>query len=95
MYAGKIARVFLSASWIRSFASLSALQSVPSQGAVLFLRSTNEVFEHRYEMPRGGGHCVPGSTAYSVPVYAYGCQPPNGFNRGDEVMRFFQAHPMP
>jgi poly(3-hydroxybutyrate) depolymerase len=54
-----------------------------------------EVFEHRYEMPRGGGHCVPGSTAYNAPLYAYGCQPPNAFNLGEEVIRFFQAHPMP
>jgi poly(3-hydroxybutyrate) depolymerase len=54
-----------------------------------------EVFEHRYATRRGGGHCVPGSTAYDAPRYAYGCAPPNAFNWGEEVMRFFQAHPMP
>jgi poly(3-hydroxybutyrate) depolymerase len=54
-----------------------------------------ELFEHRYEMPRGGGHCVPGSTAVNARQYPYGCQGPNAFNWGEEVMRFFQAHPMP
>ena len=53
-----------------------------------------ELFEHRYEMARGGGHCAPGSTATN-PLYPYGCQGPNAFNWGEEVMRFFQAHPMP
>jgi poly(3-hydroxybutyrate) depolymerase len=52
-----------------------------------------EVFEHDYEMPRGGGHCVPGSRAYDAARYAYGCQPPNAFNWGEEVMRFFAANP--
>lgn len=52
-----------------------------------------EVFEHRYEMPRGGGHCVPGSPAYDAARYAYGCRPPNAFSWGEEVVRFFMAHP--
>ena len=54
-----------------------------------------ELFEHRYEMERGGGHCVPGSTVPADASYAYGCKGPNAFNWGEEVMRFFQAHPMP
>jgi poly(3-hydroxybutyrate) depolymerase len=54
-----------------------------------------EVIEHRYELPRGGGHCVPGSPAYNAERYAYGCQPPNGFDWGEELMRFFEAHPLP
>ena len=54
-----------------------------------------ELFEHRYEMPRGaGGHCIPGSPAIHATQYAYACQGPNAFNWGEEVMRFFQAHPM-
>jgi len=53
-----------------------------------------ELFEHRYEMSRGGGHCVPGSTAVTT-QYPYGCQGPNAFNWGEEVMRFFKANPLP
>lgn len=53
-----------------------------------------EVFEHRYELPRGGGHCVPGSPAYDADRYAYGCEPPNAFHWGQEVLRFFEAHPL-
>jgi poly(3-hydroxybutyrate) depolymerase len=54
-----------------------------------------ELFEHRYEMSRGGGHCVPGSTAVNATRYPYGCQGPNAFNWGEEVMRFFKANPLP
>ena len=54
-----------------------------------------ELFEHRYEMSRGGGHCVPGSPPIDSRIYNYACQGPNAFNWGEEVMRFFQAHPMP
>jgi hypothetical protein len=38
---------------------------------------------------------VPGSTADPYArQYALACKPPNAFNWGEEVMRFFRAHPM-
>lgn len=54
-----------------------------------------EVFEHRYELPQGGGHCIPGSPVVGATPYAFACKGPNAFRWGEEVMRFFQAHPMP
>jgi poly(3-hydroxybutyrate) depolymerase len=60
-----------------------------SDGAVF------EVFEHHYELARGGGHCVPGSPAILNSSYNYACQGPNAFVWGEEVMKFFVAHPMP
>jgi dienelactone hydrolase len=60
-----------------------------------------ETLDHRYETVAGGpwgfalGHCVPGSTADPYArQYALPCQPPNAFVWGEEVMRFFRAHPM-
>jgi poly(3-hydroxybutyrate) depolymerase len=60
-----------------------------------------ETFEHSYETVHDGpwgfarGHCFPGSTASPyAPQYALPCQPPNAFVWGEEVMRFFRAHPM-
>jgi poly(3-hydroxybutyrate) depolymerase len=65
-------------------------------GAVL------DVFEHAYENPPDGswagakGHCIPGSTVDAkAPQYGLPCQGPTAFVWGEEVLRFFQAHPMP
>lgn len=61
---------------------------------------TLEVFEHAYETeptgPFGGsrGHCFPGSTMPPFsPQYAVPCKGPNAFTWGEEVMKFFEAHP--
>jgi poly(3-hydroxybutyrate) depolymerase len=54
-----------------------------------------ELFEHGYELPGwANGHCIPGGTLHDG-FYAYACSRPNAFNWGKEVVRFFQAHPMP
>jgi pimeloyl-ACP methyl ester carboxylesterase len=60
-----------------------------------------ETLEHGYETwPNGPwgfalGHCVPGSTVDPFArQYALPCKPPNAFVWGEEVMRFFLAHPM-
>jgi len=59
-----------------------------------------EVFEHAYENPPDGswagakGHCIPGSTVDpKAPQYGLPCKGPTAFNWGEEVVRFFQAHP--
>lgn len=61
-----------------------------------------ESFDHAYETVANGpwgfarGHCFPGSTTDPyAPQYALPCKPPNSFVWGEEVMRFFKAHPMP
>ncbi len=44
------------------------------------------------------GHCIPGSTdPGTVPgqLFSFACKPPNAFVWGEEVMKFFEAHPMP
>lgn len=60
-----------------------------------------ETFDHAYETINDGpwgfalGHCVPGSTSDPYArQYALPCRPPNAFTWGEEVMRFFRAHPM-
>lgn len=60
-----------------------------------------ETFDHGYEtVPDGDwgsarGHCIPGSTMDPyAPQYAIPCKLPNAFVWGDEVMKFFLAHPM-
>jgi poly(3-hydroxybutyrate) depolymerase len=60
-----------------------------------------EVFEHAYENAPDGswagakGHCIPGSTVDpKAPQYGLPCKGPTAFNWGEEVLRFFQAHPM-
>src|SRR5262245_56555729 len=64
--------------------------------------STIETFDHAYETVPGGpwsfarGHCIPGSMMDPyAPQYAIPCKLPNAFAWGDEVMKFFLAHPMP
>ena len=59
-----------------------------------------ETFEHSYETEPTGpwadarGHCFPGSTLDPfAPQYAVPCKGPNAFVWGQEVMKFFQAHP--
>ena len=59
-----------------------------------------ETFEHSYETDPNGpwgnarGHCFPGSTMDpNAPQYAVPCAPPNAFTWGEEVMKFFVAHP--
>jgi polyhydroxybutyrate depolymerase len=61
-----------------------------------------ETFDHAYETVTPGpfatarGHCIPGSTTDpQAPQYAIPCKLPNAFVWGEEVMRFFRAHPMP
>lgn len=61
---------------------------------------TLEVFEHGYEtVPNGPwgdarGHCFPGSKLDPfAPQYAVPCKGPNAFTWGEEVMKFFEAHP--
>jgi polyhydroxybutyrate depolymerase len=55
-----------------------------------------ELFEHHYLLTLNrGGHCIPGSTVSGTGFYDYACQGPNAFHWGEEVMRFFVAHPMP
>jgi polyhydroxybutyrate depolymerase len=43
------------------------------------------------------GHCYPGSDDQTPTepgqLMAFGCSPPNGFHWGEEVLRFFLAHP--
>ena len=42
------------------------------------------------------GHCFPGSTVYydpENPFQTFACEPPNSFNWGEELMKFFIAHP--
>jgi dienelactone hydrolase len=60
-----------------------------------------EFIQHDYSSTQTftKGHCFPGSqdlqTSGGEPgqVFGFGCQPPNSFVWGDEVMRFFIAHP--
>lgn len=61
-----------------------------------------ETFDHAYETVNDGpfasakGHCIAGSTTNPyAPQYAIPCKLPNAFVWGEEVMRFFRAHPMP
>lgn len=60
-----------------------------------------EAFDHAYETVADGpwgfarGHCFPGSTTDPYArQYALPCKPPNSFVWGEEVIRFFRAHPM-
>lgn len=59
-----------------------------------------ETFDHAYETDPTGpfgssrGHCFPGSTSDpQAPQYAVPCKGPNAFVWGQEVMKFFKAHP--
>ena len=59
-----------------------------------------ETFDHTYETVNDGpfasarGHCIPGSTTDPYATqYAVPCRLPNAFVWGDEVIRFFMAHP--
>ena len=61
-----------------------------------------ETFDHAYETVNPGpwsdakGHCIPGSTMDpQAPQYAIPCKLPDAFIWGEEVMKFFLAHPMP
>lgn len=67
-----------------------------SDGAVI------ETFDHAYEnyptseFASAKGHCIVGSTTDPLaPQYAIPCEPPNAFVWGEEIMKFFLAHPMP
>ncbi|MFT3694955.1 MAG: hypothetical protein QM831_17525 [Kofleriaceae bacterium] len=64
--------------------------------------SVIETFDHGYATVPDGpfgsaqGHCIPGSTSDPyAPQYAIPCKLPNSFVWGEEVMKFFLAHPMP
>jgi polyhydroxybutyrate depolymerase len=61
-----------------------------------------ETFDHAYETVADGpwasarGHCIAGSTTDPhAPQYAIPCKLPNAFVWGQEVIKFFLAHPMP
>lgn len=61
-----------------------------------------ETFDHAYETVSDGpfasarGHCIAGSTTDPyAPQYAIPCALPNSFVWGEQVMAFFQAHPLP
>jgi hypothetical protein len=44
------------------------------------------------------GHCYAGSRDDELEKWqflGFGCEPPNAFNWGEEVMKFFLAHPKP
>lgn len=45
------------------------------------------------------GHCFPGSDDLKVTLpgqlMSFGCNPPNSFTWGEEVIKFFIAHPLP
>lgn len=63
--------------------------------------SVIETFDHHYATVPDGpfgsaqGHCIPGSTSDPyAPQYAIPCKLPNSFVWGEEVMKFFLAHPM-
>lgn len=70
--------------------------------------SVIETFDHAYETVDDGpfgaggqfgdanGHCIAGSTTDPyAPQYAIPCKLPNAFVWGEQVMAFFQAHPLP
>ena len=62
-----------------------------------------EFIEHRYLSDSSvlgvaiRGHCFPGSQDQTITLpgqlMAFGCKPPNSFTWGEEVVRFFMAHP--
>lgn len=57
-----------------------------------------EFISHRYESPRKmiRGHCFPGSTDAgdeAGQIVLLGCEAPTAFTWGEEMMRFFIAHP--
>jgi polyhydroxybutyrate depolymerase len=57
-----------------------------------------EFIQHDYEAssPILRGHCYPGSTDPGKEpgqLFPFGCVPPNAFTWGEEVMKFFVAHP--
>jgi dienelactone hydrolase len=64
-----------------------------------------EFIEHRYLSDSSvlgvaiRGHCFPGSPDQTITLpgqlMAFGCKPPNSFTWGEEVVRFFMAHPKP
>lgn len=59
-----------------------------------------EFIEHEYTAPSSmlDGHCFPGSTDNgSSPgaLFSFACKAPNAFVYGEEVVKFFKAHPLP
>ncbi len=61
-----------------------------------------ETLDHAYQTVSPGpfasaqGHCIPGSTTDpQAPQYAIPCKLPNAFIWGEEIMKFFVAHPLP
>ncbi len=61
-----------------------------------------ETFDHAYETVTDGpfasakGHCIAGSTSDPyAQQYAIPCKLPNAFTWGQQVMTFFEAHPLP
>lgn len=79
---------------------------VASSDAYSWKRWTNakggvfELIQHDWQATSSllRGHCLPGSTdPGTVPgqLFSFACKPPNAFAWGEEVMKFFQAHPMP
>jgi polyhydroxybutyrate depolymerase len=81
-------------STVISDAQFAHFRWTTSSGVVI------ETFDHAYETDPMGpfgssrGHCFPGSQSDPQAVqYAVPCQGPNAFTWGEEVIKFFQAHP--
>lgn len=86
--------------------NMGAPTTVASDAAYTWSRYTNaegtvfELIEHEYSSSSLilKGHCFPGSTdskAVSGQLYSFACKPPTSFVWGEEVIKFFKAHPMP
>jgi polyhydroxybutyrate depolymerase len=62
--------------------------------------SVFEFIEHDYAAPTVilKGHCYPGSSdpkTVGGQLFSFACTGPNAFVWGEEVMKFFKAHPLP
>jgi hypothetical protein len=86
--------------------SMGSATTLGSDASYVWSRYTNakgtvfEFIEHGYSAPPVllKGHCYPGSTdpgGAPGQLFAFACSPPNAFVWGEEVMKFFKAHPLP
>jgi hypothetical protein len=82
-----------SPSTVRSDASYTWSRYTSPKGNVF------EFIAHDYTAASlGQGHCYPGSTdpgGAPGQIASFACQPPAAFVWGEEVMKFFKAHPLP
>jgi hypothetical protein len=86
--------------------SMGSPTTVGSDANYAWSRYTNakgtvfEFLEHGYTAPPIviKGHCYPGSTdpgGAPGQLFSFACTPPSAFVWGEEVMKFFKAHPLP